>query len=236
MKRRLAADREERAAAAAQVRLDDLVDQLLGVIGARLLELRRSRRPRGTPRGCGGRLVRSPPRTSRPSAICSGIEASSTIGDDQDVLRRYVLAIAWSTATIVRVAAAAEALDRAQRDVAVRASSRRALIPSCLLERLDAPSARRRARSARSCRPRSCAGPPARTGTCRRSSRPRSRTPASRRARRRSPHRLARQPAVLLLREPQRRQHRRARPLRDSARGSPAPRRRSVGLTGRCPP
>ena len=178
---RLAAHREAGAAAAAQVRGEQLVDDGLRLHPARLLERARSRRPRGTRRAASGRARRAPGEHDRCGSV-SHRAPPATIAGTSSAL--HGLAVAVVDRDDRAPAAAAEALDRAQRDLAV--VGRLARPDAELAARTPrAPAARRRARTRGSCRPRPGAGRRARGGTCRRTTRPPRSRPASGRARRR---------------------------------------------------
>ena len=128
---RLAAGREERAAAAAQVRLDHLLDHGLRILGARLLELRVAA-DRAVRLEAAERLaLEAREDERRPFGDADGRLTHWELRDDRrHVLRRHRLPIDVVDGDDRRRRAAAEALDRAQRDLAVLASSRRALMPS----------------------------------------------------------------------------------------------------------
>ena len=173
--RRLASHREAGAAAAAQVRRLQLRDQVVGASSRAPSARRRSRRSPGTPRASSGRA-----RPRLRAALHVPARSSSTIAGD--VVRADELAVAVVDGDDGRVAAAAEALDGAEGDLAVlgRLARRDAELR---LERVDdALRAGERARQVR-CTPRRGASRPARGGTCRRRSRPPCSTRASRRAR-----------------------------------------------------
>ena len=171
--RPLAAGREERTASTAQLGRH----QLLGRLGRAS-----SREPSRAP--CSRRTLRIDvvafARTI--SSIC--LLATELLHDLRHVVGLHVGAVVVVDGDDRSPAAAAEALDRPDRELAVCA--RLAGVAAALvLERSRAPAARRRRRTTRSCTPRSGAHRPARGGTGRRTTRSTSRTRVSPRARRR---------------------------------------------------
>ena len=148
--RRLAAHREAGAAAAAQRRLLELVDELVG-----------GHRPRALEAGAvaADGLVLGELRQVVVLGAAEERVLSHRAPDDlRRVLGLDVMAVAVVDRDDGRVAAAAEALDRAQRDVAVLGRLA-GLDPELLLERLDDLLRAAQARTGGSCRSRSCASP-----------------------------------------------------------------------------
>ena len=128
--RPLAAGREAGAAAAAQLRREQLLDQRLGRQRARLRERLRSRRSPRTRRASSGRAR----RCRRGRSATRAHRSSSTIAGTSSGLTCVPVAVVDRDDR--RPAAAAEALDRAERDLAV---ARRLAGPAAelALERLD---------------------------------------------------------------------------------------------------
>ena len=160
----LAAGREERAAAAAQLRGEQLVGHRRRRQRARLARAPRSRRRPRTRRASSGRARRRRPSRSQPAHGSSSTIAGTSLrldvhGGSGGRPRR-------SSPSRSRRGTRSSAASPCRRRSSRRRGSRaRPRTPR-------APAARRRARTRRSCRPRPCARRPARGGTGRRTTRP----------------------------------------------------------------